>query len=135
MCLCPMLVLVFSPVPKLHFKDRCFGWSLDLLLSLLVTYQSLVFYCHSVVDSFMIHPFRWSEKDPTLGSLEGAKERLHLFKADLLEEGSFDSAIDGCEGVFHTASPFCYDVKDPQILLFIPSSSCFHFFVDCEWSL
>ncbi|KAL0652138.1 hypothetical protein Bca4012_094829 [Brassica carinata] len=37
-------------------------------------------------------------KDPTLGSLEGAKERLHLFKADLLEEGSFDSAIDGCEG-------------------------------------
>eukprot|EP00257_Ricinus_communis_P025454 XP_025012868.1 cinnamoyl-CoA reductase 1 isoform X2 [Ricinus communis] len=28
--------------------------------------------------------------------LEGAKERLHLFKADLLEEGSFDAAVDGC---------------------------------------
>lgn len=31
--------------------------------------------------------------------LEGAKERLHLFKADLNEEGSFDSAVSGCHGV------------------------------------
>ncbi|CAF2056658.1 unnamed protein product [Brassica oleracea] len=44
-----------------------------------------------------------------------AKERLQLFKANLLEEGSFDSAIDGCQGVFHTASPFYHDVKDPQV--------------------
>lgn len=55
------------------------------------------------------------KKTQHLVSLEGAKERLHLFKADLLEEGSFDSAIDGCEGVFHTASPFYHDVKDPQV--------------------
>ncbi|KAJ0261205.1 hypothetical protein HA466_0043690 [Hirschfeldia incana] len=54
------------------------------------------------------------KKTQHLVSLEGAKERLHLFKADLLEEGSFDSAIDGCQGVFHTASPFYNDVKDPQ---------------------
>ena len=47
--------------------------------------------------------------------LDGAKERLHLFKADLLEEGSFDSAIDGCHGVFHTASPVLHDVQDPQV--------------------
>nr|GMC86431.1 cinnamoyl-CoA reductase 1-like [Ipomoea batatas] len=40
-----------------------------------------------------------------LFALEGAKERLHLFEADLLKEKSFDSAIHGCEGVFHTASP------------------------------
>ncbi|GJS85224.1 peptidase C48, SUMO/sentrin/Ubl1 [Tanacetum coccineum] len=38
--------------------------------------------------------------------LDGAKKRLHSFEADLLEEGSFDAAIDGCDGVFHTASPF-----------------------------
>ncbi|KAL2940743.1 putative anthocyanidin reductase [Bienertia sinuspersici] len=29
-------------------------------------------------------------------TLDGAKERLHLFEANLLEEGSFDSAIHGC---------------------------------------
>ncbi|KAK2414827.1 NAD(P)-binding Rossmann-fold superfamily protein [Trifolium repens] len=28
--------------------------------------------------------------------LDGAKERLQFFKADLLEEGSFDSVIQGC---------------------------------------
>ena len=32
--------------------------------------------------------------------------RLSLFKADLLEKGSFDEAMDGCELVIHTASPF-----------------------------
>lgn len=37
--------------------------------------------------------------------LPGAKERLQLVKADLLEEGSFDDAVMACEGVFHTASP------------------------------
>ncbi|KOM42512.1 hypothetical protein LR48_Vigan05g011600 [Vigna angularis] len=47
-------------------------------------------------------------------SLDGAKERLHLFKANLLEEGSFDSAVQGCHGVFHTASPFFLSSKDPQ---------------------
>ncbi|CAA3032555.1 tetraketide alpha-pyrone reductase 1-like, partial [Olea europaea subsp. europaea] len=57
--------------------------------------------------------------DPTkvehLMALEGAKERLHLFEANLTEEGSFDSAIDGCEGVFHTASPVFLSVADPQV--------------------
>jgi nucleoside-diphosphate-sugar epimerase len=32
--------------------------------------------------------------------------RLDLFKADLLEPGSFDDAVAGCELVIHTASPF-----------------------------
>ncbi|XP_066352868.1 tetraketide alpha-pyrone reductase 1-like [Miscanthus floridulus] len=40
-----------------------------------------------------------------LWNLEGAKERLQLVRADLLEEGSFDDAVMACEGVFHTASP------------------------------
>jgi bifunctional dihydroflavonol 4-reductase/flavanone 4-reductase len=38
-------------------------------------------------------------------SLPGAAERLKLFRADLSEEGTFDSAVEGCEGVFHVASP------------------------------
>ena len=45
--------------------------------------------------------------------LDGAKEILQLFKADLLE-GAFDSVVHGCEGVFHTASPFYHNVTDPQ---------------------
>ncbi|MED6172988.1 hypothetical protein PIB30_055171 [Stylosanthes scabra] len=54
--------------------------------------------------------------------LEGAKERLHIFKADLLEDGSFDSAIDGCDGVFHTASPVMLRVvNDPQAELLDPA--------------
>ena len=40
-----------------------------------------------------------------LRELNGAKERLKIFKADLLEEGSFDEVIQGVDGVYHTASP------------------------------
>lgn len=46
-----------------------------------------------------------AKKVAHLWRLEGARERLVLVKGDLLEEGSFDDAIMGCEGVFHTASP------------------------------
>ncbi|OIW02350.1 hypothetical protein TanjilG_11244 [Lupinus angustifolius] len=40
-----------------------------------------------------------------LRELNGAKERLKIFKADLLLEGSFNEAVTGVDGVFHTASP------------------------------
>lgn len=49
-----------------------------------------------------------------LWELEGAKERLHLVRAELMEDGSFDSAIMGCEGVFHTAFPVLYPKSDPK---------------------
>ena len=41
---------------------------------------------------------------------------IELFQADLLEPGSFDAAIAGCEIVFHTASPFLdmSKINDPQ---------------------
>ncbi|XP_057978582.1 phenylacetaldehyde reductase-like isoform X4 [Malania oleifera] len=61
------------------------------------------------------------EKTQHLRSLDGAKEKLHLLKADLSEEGSFDSAVDGCEGVFHTASPVSFAVNDPQAELIDPA--------------
>ncbi|XP_058006939.1 phenylacetaldehyde reductase-like [Hevea brasiliensis] len=53
------------------------------------------------------------KKTDHLLALDGAKERLHLFKANLLEEGSFDAVIDGCERVFHTASPAIFSITDP----------------------
>ncbi|XP_057850060.1 phenylacetaldehyde reductase isoform X2 [Cryptomeria japonica] len=61
------------------------------------------------------------DKTKHLSELEGANERLHLVKADLLDMGSFEAAIDSCEGVFHTASPFYFDVKDPQAELLEPA--------------
>lgn len=56
-------------------------------------------------------------RDPNKSSsvqhlLESAKQSpgtLKLFKADLLTEGSFDEAMQGCELVMHTASPFVLD--------------------------
>ncbi|CAI9769732.1 unnamed protein product [Fraxinus pennsylvanica] len=56
-----------------------------------------------------------------LKELEGSKERLHLFQADLNEDGSFDSAVDGCDGVFHAASPVFSSVTDPQAELVEPA--------------
>lgn len=40
-----------------------------------------------------------------LWEFNGAKERLKIMKADLTVEGSFDEAVQGVDGVFHTASP------------------------------
>ena len=40
---------------------------------------------------------------------EGQPGTLLLFAADLLKEGSFDEAMQGCEIVMHTASPFVLD--------------------------
>ncbi|KAK3026339.1 hypothetical protein RJ639_042636 [Escallonia herrerae] len=61
------------------------------------------------------------QKIDHLLALDGAEERLHMFKADLLEEGSFDEEISGCDGVFHTASPFFYAADDPQAELIDPA--------------
>ncbi|KAJ0980958.1 hypothetical protein J5N97_009213 [Dioscorea zingiberensis] len=61
------------------------------------------------------------KKTEHLRTLAGASERLQLFKANLLEEGSFDAVVNGCECVFHTASPFYYDTKDPQVELIDPA--------------
>ncbi|PAN32031.1 hypothetical protein GQ55_5G461700 [Panicum hallii var. hallii] len=58
------------------------------------------------------HTVRATVRDPEdegkvgfLWELEGAAERLTLLRADLMVEGSFDEAVGGVDGVFHTASP------------------------------
>ncbi|KAK6921747.1 hypothetical protein RJ641_012254 [Dillenia turbinata] len=40
-----------------------------------------------------------------LWEMIGAKERLKIMKADLMVGEIFDEAIQGVDGVFHTASP------------------------------
>ena len=46
---------------------------------------------------------------------------IRFFSADLLDEGSFAEPMAGCRVVFHTASPFVIDVKDPQKELVDPA--------------
>ncbi len=52
---------------------------------------------------------------------KNAKGSIKYFKSDLLTEGSYAKAMEGCELVFHTASPFITDVKDPQRDLIDPA--------------
>ncbi|KAL9994007.1 putative cinnamyl-alcohol dehydrogenase [Helianthus debilis subsp. tardiflorus] len=61
------------------------------------------------------------KKTEHLLAFDGAKERLSLFEANLTAEGSFDSAVNGCVCVFHTASPVIISVDDPQAQLIDPA--------------
>ncbi len=45
---------------------------------------------------------------------DNSKGEIKYFKADLLQKSSYNEAMEGCELVFHTASPFISSVKDPQ---------------------
>ncbi|KAF3778817.1 Cinnamoyl-CoA reductase 1 [Nymphaea thermarum] len=51
-------------------------------------------------------------KNSHLRDLEGAEERLILCRADLLDYESLLQAIQGCQGVFHTASPVTDDPEE-----------------------
>lgn len=46
---------------------------------------------------------------------------LSLWEADLLKEGSFESACKGCSYVIHSASPFILNFNDPQKELIDPA--------------
>lgn len=48
-------------------------------------------------------------------------DRIKFFKSDLLEKGSYAEAMQGCELVYHTASPFAVSVEDPQRDLIDPA--------------
>ncbi len=52
---------------------------------------------------------------------EHSEGKLIFFKSDLLAPGSYKEAMQGCELVFHTASPFTTSVKDPQKELIDPA--------------
>ncbi|KAK8552630.1 hypothetical protein V6N13_121017 [Hibiscus sabdariffa] len=57
-----------------------------------------------------------------LTQLEKASDNLRLFKADLLDYDSLCSAIAGCTGVFHVASPVpSSTVPNPQVELVEPA--------------
>ena len=47
--------------------------------------------------------------------------QIEFFAGDLLKPDSYKAAMEGCELVYHTASPFTTDVKDPQKELIDPA--------------
>jgi len=70
---------------------------------------------------------RSPENDEKVGHLKDAashsKGEIKFFKADLLSPGAYTEAMKGCELVYHTASPFTLDVKDPQKDLIEPAEN------------
>jgi dihydroflavonol-4-reductase len=54
------------------------------------------------------------EHYPFLLELPGAKDRLELVQAELLRPNAYDRAVEGCDYVIHTASPYEVNVKNPQ---------------------
>ncbi|XP_076940835.1 phenylacetaldehyde reductase-like [Bidens hawaiensis] len=74
---------------------------------------------------YTIHATVRSLNDPKktehLLALDGAKERLSLFEANLSVDGSFDAAVSGCVCLFHTASPVLFSVDDPNAQLIDPA--------------
>ncbi|GKB29781.1 tetraketide alpha-pyrone reductase 1-like protein [Tanacetum coccineum] len=87
------------------------------------SFHGLFSFCWLVVTLFMllVRSLADPKKTEHLLALDGAKERLSLYEANLIEDGSFDSAVKGCVCVFHTASPVQLTVDDPQAQLIDPA--------------
>lgn len=49
-----------------------------------------------------------------LTNLPGASEKLRFFNADLSDPESFGPAVEGCVGIFHTATPIDFAVNEPE---------------------
>ncbi|VAI78522.1 unnamed protein product [Triticum turgidum subsp. durum] len=57
-----------------------------------------------------------------LKALDGAGERLRLFKADVLDYASVAYTVTGCGGVFHVASPVPADKpQNPEVEVLAPA--------------
>ncbi|KAK2986162.1 hypothetical protein RJ640_008845, partial [Escallonia rubra] len=103
------------------------SWLVKLLLDRGYTVKATVRSLSQTILTIVTFLFTYATDDPKktehLLALDGARERLHLFEANLVEEESFDSAVDGCDGVFHTASPVyqSLSVTDPQAELIEPA--------------
>lgn len=52
---------------------------------------------------------------------ESMNGKINFFKADLLQDGSYDEAMKECELVYHTASPFFIGSKNPEEELVKPA--------------
>ncbi|KAK7294934.1 hypothetical protein RJT34_17833 [Clitoria ternatea] len=68
---------------------------------------------YAVNTTIRSHPDR--KRDVSfLTSLPGASEKLKFFNADLSNPESFEGAVEGCVGIFHTASPIDFALNEPE---------------------
>ncbi|KAL2330490.1 hypothetical protein Fmac_018071 [Flemingia macrophylla] len=51
-----------------------------------------------------------------LTNLPGASEKLKIFQADMSDPESFGPSVEGCVGVFHTATPIDFEAADEVAL-------------------
>jgi len=77
-------------------------------------------------DGITVHAaVRSPENDKKVGHLKEAAANssgeIKFFKADLLTPGAYKEAMEGCELVYHTASPFTSNFTDPQKELIDPA--------------
>ncbi|XP_020219963.1 vestitone reductase [Cajanus cajan] len=49
-----------------------------------------------------------------LTNLPDASEKLKIFEADLSDPESFGPSVEGCIGVFHTATPIDFNLTEPE---------------------
>lgn len=75
----------------------------------------------ATVHAAVRDPERTDKRSHLDAVAEAAPGKIRYFKSDLLDEGSYADAMQGCEVVFHTASPFTLDIDDPQKELIDPA--------------
>ncbi|VAI19079.1 unnamed protein product [Triticum turgidum subsp. durum] len=84
----------------------CASWLVKLLLSRGYAVHGTV---RDLCDNKTAH----------LRRLDNAASNLKLFKADLLDYDAMASAISGCQGVFHVATPVpSGELTDPEVSKF-----------------
>ncbi|XP_042020789.1 dihydroflavonol 4-reductase-like [Salvia splendens] len=66
-----------------------------------------------IVRATVRDPGNMKKVKPLL-ELARADTNLTLWKADLSIEGSYDEAVQGCEGVFHMATPMDFEPVNPE---------------------
>ncbi|BAT83843.1 hypothetical protein LR48_Vigan03g067000 [Vigna angularis] len=75
--------------------------------------KSLLEHGYSVNTTIRSDPGR--KRDVSfLTNLPGASEKLRFFNADLSDPESFGPAVEGCVGIFHTATPIDFAVNEPE---------------------
>ncbi|GFS44373.1 NAD(P)-binding Rossmann-fold superfamily protein [Actinidia rufa] len=95
------ILLIWSPFDDRATEIFAAGvhvWSMETVS------QAVLFIQGDVIQKYHLG-LENEEKVGFLWDLSGAKERLRIFKADLMVEGSFNQAVKRVDGVFHTASP------------------------------
>lgn len=65
------------------------------------------------------------KKVKDLRELPRADTNLTLWKADMNIEGSYDEAVQGCEGVFHMATPMDFESDNPEVCSYKIESQSF----------